>query len=635
MSLNEIKKELYRKESNPEMLQHEKSEFNTESVVFSSSEKAVPSVEDDWAEKEASLVSKNKKMIKLGALVLGALLLIIALVVGFYKIRQSFFAFERLAVTLSGPTELKSGNLSVYEITYKNANRADLKNVSLKLSYPEDFRPEANADFKPEGTTSGVFSLGDIKGNSEGSVAFSGRAYSPKGNLIKIKAELTYTPSTVSSVFVTSNQLAVSILSAPITLEVMAPQNISSGDEVNYLITYKNDGAENFENIRVRINYPERFVFSSSDPKFSEGNNIWYLGNLSAGQSGRIVVAGKLEGDRDETKIASIMIGANDNGDFVSYNETEVKTRIVSSPLTINQTVNGLGKLNANAGDSLKFEINYKNEGTLGLRDVIVTEHIDSPILDYSTLDMEGGAYDAGSKTITWKAPDYRELKNLLPGQGGVIKFSIRVKEIIPVASVNDKNFVISSLAKIDSPDVPTPISMNKIISGNKMDIKLNSKLILDVKGYYSDVNIPNSGPIPPKVGEETTYTMHYIVKSVSSDISDAKVETSLPTSVVMTGKIFPEGTPLSYNERTNSIVWNIGNLTAGTGILSIGKEVSFQVKIKPSADQAGDVTPLLKESVFSARDLFTGESVSARVSNKSTYLLEDSSLGVNFKVVN
>jgi len=633
MSLNEIKDELYKKESDPEMLQHEKSEFNAESVVFTSPEK-VDLPTDDWAEKEMGLVDKNKKIIKFGALTLGALLLIIALVVGFYKIRQSFFSFERLTVALSGPTELKSGNLSTYEISYKNANRANLKNVSLRLSYSEDFKPETSADFKPEGTTSGVFDLGDIKGNSEGKVVFNGRAYSPKGNLIKIKADLTYTPSTISSVFVTSNQLSVNILSAPITLEVMAPQNISSGDEVNYLITYKNDGAENFENIRVKVDYPEQFTFSSSDPKSSEGNNIWYLGNLSAGQGGKIVVAGKLDGDRDEIKIANIMIGANDNGEFVSYNEADIKTRIVSSPLTIIQTVNSLENLNTNAGDYLKFEINYKNEGALGLRDVIVTEHIDSPVLDYTTLDMTGGSYDAESRTIVWKATDYKELKNLLPGQSGVIKFSIKVKDIIPVASANDKNFVISSLAKIDSPDVPTPISMNKIISGNKMDIKLNSKLILDVKGYYNDVNISNSGPIPPKVGEETTYTMHYIVKSVSSDISDAKVETSLPTSVVMTGKIFPEGAPLSYNERTNSIVWNVGNLTAGTGILSLGKEVSFQIKIKPSADQSGDVAPLLNASVFSARDLFTGESVSARVSDKSTYLLEDSSLGINFKVV-
>lgn len=635
MSLSEIKNELYKKESDEKMLQHEKSEFNTESLVFTSPKKTAIPPEDDWVEKEGGMVKENKKTVKIGALILGGLLLVIALVVGFYTVKQSFFVSERLAITLLGPMEIKSGNLNTYEISYKNDNRADLKNVSLKLTFPEDFKPEGNADFKPDGATSGMFSLGDIEGNSEGKVVFRGRAYSPKGNLIKIKAELFYTPSSVSSAFSTSDQLIVNVISAPITLEVMAPQNISNGDEVNYLVTYKNNGMENFENIRVKINYPEQFTFSGSNPKSSEGNNIWYLGNLSAGQSGKIVVAGKLEGARDEIKIADIMIGASSNGEFVSYNEADAKTKIAASPLVIAQTVNGLGSLNANVGDHLQFEISYKNEGTLGLRDVIVTEHINSPVLDYATLDMTGGQYDTDSRTIIWKAADYRELKNLLPGQSGVIKFSIDVKDILPIASANDKNFVISSLAKIDSPDVPTPISMNKIISGNKMDIKLNSKLILDVRGYYDDANIPNSGPIPPKVSEESTYTMHYIIKSVSNDISDAKVETNLPTSVVMTGKIFPEGSPLTYNERTNSITWNAGSLTAGTGILSPGKEVAFQVRIKPSADQVDDEAPLLGESTFSAKDLFTGENISVKISGKSTHLLEDASLGTNYKVAN
>jgi hypothetical protein len=426
----------------------------------------------------------------------------------------------------------------------------------------------------------------------------------------------------------------VSVISAPVTLEVMAPQNISNNDEVNYLITYKNEGVENLENIRVRVDYPEGFIFSSSNPKSFEGNNIWYVGSLSGGQSGKIVVAGKLGGSRDEIKIAKITIGANNNGEFISYNEEDARTKIISSSLAITQTVNDLNSLNVNAGDNLRFKINYRNDGALGLRDVIVTEHIDSAVLDYTTLDTGGGAYDANSKTITWKASDHKELKNLASGQSGTISFSIAVKGVIPVANANDKNFIISGLAKIDSPDIPTPISMNKIISSNEMNIKLNSKLILSVKGYYNDANIPNSGPIPPKVSEESTYTMHFIASNVSNDIEGAKVEVVLPTSVSMTGKIFPEGSPLSYNERTNSVVWTIGNLPAGAGIVSPAKEVAFQIKIKPSIDQVGNEAPLLKESTFSARDLFTGESISVTVAEKNTHLSEDGALA-GYKVVN
>ncbi len=634
MSLLNIKNELYKKEPDESLSQHERSEFDPMMAVDNSSEKTeMP--EDVWAEKNDGLAEGNKKTIKIGLLILGGIILIIALVVGFYKIRQSFFAEERLTVSVEGPAEIKSGKLVTYEIKYKNDNRADLKNAVLKISFPEDFKPEENANFRIEGTTVGIFNLGDIKGYSEGWAVFNGRAYSPKGNLIKIKAELSYTPSTVSSAFITSNQLTVNIISAPITIEVMAPQNISSQDEINYLITYKNEGTENFENIRVKVDYPEQFTFSSSNPRSSESNNIWYVGNLPGGQSGKIVVVGKLEGNRDEIKTVKATVGANNNGAFVGYNEETIQTKIVSSPLAISQTVNGLNNLNANAGDALQFEINYKNEGDIGLRDVIVTERLDSPVLDYTTLDMRGGAYDADNKTIIWKSSDYKELKNLAPGQGGTIKFSIDVKNVIPIVNSNDKNFVISSLAKIDSPDVPTPISMNKIISGNIMDIKLNSKLVLDVKGYYGDSSIPNSGPIPPKVSEETTYTMHFILSNISNDIEGAKVETVLPTSVVMMGKIFPEGAPLSYDERKNSIIWSVGNLEAGTGVLSSRKEIAFQIKIKPSPDQAGNEAPLMNESIFSARDAFTGESLSAKMSGKTTNLLEDSSVGMNYRVAN
>lgn len=634
MSLREIKDELYTKDPDEKVLEHATSEFSPDASNFNFT-KQKEATKDDWVLKEESLEQGNKRMLKIGGSILGGLLLVIAIVVGFYKIKQAFYSSEGVIVSLSGPAQIKSGSMVDYEISYENKNRADLENVALRITYPEGFKPEVGGEFKSDGTMASILDVGMIKSKSKGSVIFRGQIYSPRGNLINLKAELGYMPSTISTKFVASGQLAVMVSSVPIALEMMAPQNISSNDEVNYLLTYKNEGTEVFENVRIKLDYPEGFTFSSSDPGASEGNNIWYIGNLAGGQSGKIVAVGKLEGIGGDVRRARAVIGMDSAGQFVEYNEEDAETKIVASPLTIKQSVNGLMELVANAGDSLRFKINYKNEGVIGLRDVVVTEHIDSPVLDYATLDIGGGAYDAGSKTITWKASDFKELKNLAPGEGGVIEFSVRVKEVIPVTNSNDKNFVISSVAKIDSPDIPTPISFNKIISGNKIDIKLNSKLILAVRGYYNDANIPNSGPIPPKVGEETTYTMHFSVSNISNDVEGAVVNVVLPTSVLMTGKIFPEGLPVAYNERTNSVAWTIGNLAAGTGISSSPKEMAFQVKIKPSITQVGDFAPLLEEAVLSARDLFTGESISARVEDKSTRLPEDDELGSNYRVTN
>ncbi|MFH1183292.1 MAG: hypothetical protein V1690_03450, partial [Candidatus Moraniibacteriota bacterium] len=352
------------------------------------------------------------------------------------------------------------------------------------------------------------------------------------------------------------------------------------------------------------------------------------------GQEGKIVANGKLEGERDDVRPVKAQVGTDSGSGFISFNEESADTKIYTSPLVISQTVNGVTSLNANPGDYLQFEINYKNEGDIGMNDVIVKETLDSPVLDYSTLDKDGGIFDINSKTITWKASDYKELRSLEPGQGGTIRFSIEVKEVIPVSGANDKNFVITSLAKIDSPDVVTLVSANKIIAGNKIDVKLNSKLVLDVKGYYNDSAIPNSGPIPPKVGEETTYTLHWRATNVSNDIGEAKVETTLPTTATFTGKTFPEDSRITYNERNNSLVWDIGKMEAGKGILSPPLEVSFQVKIKPSPEQVGREVNLLGKSDFSAKDLFTGQDLKFSAGGKTTNLTEDSNL-TGHEVVN
>lgn len=633
MSLSEIKDRLYKKDGKGNLAEN-KQENAALNVGLSNPPAGASARKDAWGSVPEESAAEQKKFIKIGAIIVGVIAFLAFSGVAAYKLKQSSFSEDRVAVAIDGPGEAKSGRLLNYEITFRNDNRVDLKDAVLKFIYPESFKPEEMAGFKAESSTGGSLNIGTVKAHDLGKMTFSGRVYSPTGTLMYLKAELVYAPSNFNSQFSSKAQLPVNIISSPITLEIMAPQNVSSGDSVDYLVSYKNESRDDFDNVRIRVEYPEGFTFSGAVPKVSEGNNTWYIGNVAAGKTDKIVISGKLEGNRDEMKTVKAYIGSINQGQFFSYSEESAVSKIVTSPLSIAQTVNGLNNLTVNAGDTLYFEIGYKNNGDRGYRDVIVTEKIDSPVLDYTTLNMEGGAYDANNKTITWKASDYANLRNLEPGQIGVIKFNIKVKNIIPVAGLNDKNFVISSIAKIDSPDIPTPIQMNKVIAGNKMDIKLNSKIVLDVKGYYNDATIQNSGPIPPKVGNDTTYTLHWRLINVSNDLAEAKVEAFLPTGAFFTGKKFPEDANLTYNERTNTLAWDIGNMAAGEGILNKPREVSFQVKITPAPNQAGFDAKLLNQSTFSVKDLFTGEKLTVSAPEKSTQLTEDSGIGTGYKVV-
>ena len=548
---------------------------------------------------------------------------------------QSAFSESGLVIKIDGPTDAASGKLLTFDISYANNNRAVLKDAVLRVTFPESLKPGENANFTSESLTSGVFKLGDIPGKASGKIIFNGNVYSPKGTLIYLKTDLIYTPADFNSQFDANNQTGINVNSSPIDLEITGPQKISSGDAVDYQIKYTNTGKEDFDNIKIKIDYPDNFTYSRSDRLTLGGNNIWYIGRLAAGQSGQIVVSGKLEGNRDEVKNAKVYIGADDQGQFVSYNEEQTSTTIEAAPIEITQAVNGSNNYIAKAGDLLRFQIIYRNADNIDLRNVVLSEKMDSPILDYSTLKLTKGSFDPNSKVITWNGVDYPTLKNLATGQRGEVDFSIMVKDVIPVEAANDKNFVISAIAKMDSQDIQTAISSNKIVSGNNMDIKLDSKLVLDMKGYYKDSAIANSGPIPPKVGTPTTYTIHWKVMDVSNDVTDAKVTASLPAGATMTGKVSPDDGSLTYNSRNNSLVWDIGNLAAGTGVLNDPKEMAFQVQITPAPNQLDQPIPLVGVATFSATDTFTGDAFSATADKKDTTLTEDPSIGTGFNVVN
>jgi len=626
MSLSEIKNKLYKKDLDDDLSSHAESEFDARSSK-SVLDKSALAAEDVWQAQMPVAKEKKRNALKIAGIVLGIVFGIIAVLVAVYQINKASFGEERVVIVVDGPKETRSGKLLTYEITYDNNNRVALNGAILRINHPESFKPEESTAYKTESLTVSLVDLGQLAGHAKGKIVFSGRAYSPKGTLMYIKANLLYTPANFNSEFSANSQIGVNVISTPMSLEIMAPQAMASGDALDYQISYKNVGAEDFENIRVKVDFPEGFTFSKANPSVSESNNIWYIGHLSAGETGKIVVSGKLQGERDNVKKVAAYIGTINQGQFVNYNEESTMTKIAASPLAISQTVNGSTNFFANAGDTLTFEIRYKNNSNLGLRNINIKENLVSQVLDYATLEMGGGAYDTDNHIIEWKAADHPALASLAPGQEGVVTFSVKVSGVIPLQNVNDKNFVISSIIKIDSPDIPTPIEMNKIVAGNRMDIRLNSKLIFDVQGFYTDALITNAGPIPPIVGQETTYTLHLKAGNVSNDVTEAKIETTLPTGVIMTGKMYPENAGLEYNERTNIITWNLGSMKVGEGILNPLREVAFQVKIKPSPDQAEEKVNILQSAVFSAKDSFTQANLVAQFGNKTTMLQEDQTI--------
>jgi len=141
---------------------------------------------------------------------------------------------------------------------------------------------------------------------------------------------------------------------------------------------------------------------------------------------------------------------------------------------------------------------------------------------------------------------------------------------------------------------------------------KVNSQVVLRAKGYYNETtaNITNSGPIPPKVNQATTYTIHWQITNTSNDLENVRVTAILPEGIEWRNvyTTLNKDTKLEYNERTKQIVWSMNKIPAATGFLIPAYELVFQIALRPSITQVGTSPVLIDESILEGKDTFTGE---------------------------
>lgn len=573
----------------------------------------------------------SRKYRRTFALTLGGLALIALLIGVAVKLRLLYFSEANVAVTLTGTVAAASAEQATFVFRYTNNNWASLKNAAVVFEYPETFAPDPAASLLlSEGRAEAV--LGEVPSRGTGEVRLSGKFYVTRDDQAVVKAALVYDAANGKSRIGRPAEGEVRLASLPLSFEVAAPLELASDQEVQYEIRYGNTGTASFKNLEIRLEYPRGFTFIGAEPGPSSGDALWSLGELKAESEGKIVVRGKLVGERDEQKLVHGGIGfVRGDGRFIAYKEHERRTRIAASPFIILQKVNGsTGPLLINPGEKLSYEISYKNDGSIGIRDAILTAEIDSPYIDWSTLQLNSkGAYVESTKAIFWKASDVPALARIDPSESGTISFAVSTYADLKERFPDAREISIRSIAKIDSPDIPALNgSTTKVVASRVLTAKLNAPLITDFSGYYQDTVFPNSGPISPIVGQETTYTFHYQATGFLNRIENARISFMLPTGIRYTSKMSPSTEKMTFNERSNELVWDIGTLEPGKG-----RELVFQIGATPYPGSVGQEVILVSKASFTGRDVFTGQELKLEKERKTSNLSEDASTQNGYKV--
>lgn len=582
------------------------------------------------AKKGAQVAFENRKITekkkgphrRMIAMILGGIAFLLLIFGVAVKLHLMFFSPDRILVTLRGSDMVTSAEPVTFTFEYTNNNLAGISGGKVFFEYPETFLPDA-APGLSIAPTRAELTVGEIPSRSTGQVKISGKFYASRGEQATVSATLHLDSGSSGKTLERQATKEVSLTSLPLFFEIAAPVELASDQDVQYEIQYGNEGTETFPGLQIKLEYPRGFTFTGADPAPSSGDATWLINDLKSRDQGKIIVRGRLVGERDEQKLIHGAIGAvREDGRFVAYREHERRTRIAASPFIILQTVNkGVSPLAADPGKRLSYEIAYKNEGNVGIRDAILTAEMGSPYIDWSTLQLSsGGAYVESSKTIFWKASDVPALSRIDPGQSGSVSFSVATYSDLKDRFPNVRDFSLWSVAKVDSPDIPTLNGgVTKVVASGTFTVKLNAVATTDFNGYYQDAVIPNSGPLPPVVGQETTYTLHFRAAGALSNIENSRVSIVLPTGIRYTGKRSPESEKITFNERSNELVWDIGTLEPGKD-----RELVFQIAATPFPGSVDQEITLVSKATFTGRDSFTGQELRLEKDKKTSNLPED-----------
>lgn len=561
--------------------------------------------------------SGQKKILIISSIVFLAIVVLSG--AGFYWWLTSFKK-SQVDFSVSGPAQAASGEPVSYSISYWNNTKQILQNAVLTIRYPQN--AIVTGDKVIQNIDLGNIGIGG-GGKQEVSLAFIG----PDKSVQKLQAILSYKPQNTSSTFENELTKETAIGGSALSVDFKTPDTVLPGVRNIYTIHYKNNTEHVFKNVTVEIGYPSEFNFISSDKSPAKNNNSWNLGDLNPSEEGDIVISGTL---RNVTNVQfNLAIGIIQDGKLFKFLETSSQINLAPLPLKLDILVNNEASITANSGDFLQFKIRYENNSGVALSDVVLKAKLDGLMYDFPTLKTDG-FYDSVTNTIVWNAANQSQFKNLSPNESGEVNFQVNVRSRYIIRTFRDKNFLLQVAATMETLTVPPSLSVKSLLVTNDIAIKVNSKVDFKARGYYYDSVLKNSGPIPPRVNQTTTYTIHWLITNYSNDLDKVVVKATLPEGVKWLDKKSGAGSSLlEFNDRTNELTWNIGKVQAATGVLLDPYEVIFQLALTPSVTKVGSVMPVISDATLSGEDLFTGNSISAMAPAVKTDMPDDPGVGI------
>src|SRR3989339_203477 len=478
----------------------------------------------------------------------------------------------------------------VVGITNKNNSSLDLADLIIKYPKNGSGNFDSSAEIESNRISLGTIPAGSVRNENIKLVLFG-----EQGSLIPIKISIEYRVEGSNAIFVKEKPYEVTINSTPLNLSVEAPDTVSPNQDITFNVKATLNATKPVSKILLKFDYPVGFQFKSSVPAPSLGNNIWSLGDLAPGTERNISVTGKM------VDVSDIEAKLFVNGVYQREYATNTKTPI-------------------------QGEIIWTNNLDTKVNDLVIQAKISGNAVDRRTINAQQGFYDSSLDIITWDKNSKTEFSEVNPGDSGSVSFSVSSFSLVSASGGMISDPVININVSISGKQLLSGYATTNLNNYDSAIVRIISDVGFANKALYYSGPFANTGPIPPKVGTETSYTIVWSLSNTANNISKAIIRSSVPSWMKFVGTVSPSSEDLTYNSSTKEIVWNVGRITKGAGITGLVRSVSFQVVFTPSLSQIRTTPIIINDAVLTGHDDFANVDVRVNKSALRTQLDNDPS---------
>ena len=545
-------------------------------------------------EEEVQKPRRYRKFIFFGSLIF--LIIAVALAATFVYVGGKRISAENISFNIAGPNTIGSSDTMSLQVAITNQNTVGVEEATLVLRYPEGTRTVTDPikNVYEDRISIGTLAPGEAK-NIPIQVAIFGK----ENDIKEVNATFEYKVTGSNGMFYKEAQpLKFQIISSPITLQVSSIGKVAAGQPVEVTLTAKSNTNKVLKDVLVSASFPNGFTYKESDPKPVYNQNIWKINELKPEQSATIKIKGTINGLNEEKFGINFSAGlANtDNQFMVGSTLAEARTEFTIERPFIAVDI----EIDGDADQSVVLQ-----PGKFSLVGVVLKNTLDESVYDTrvevipsgnaftaESIDAKEGFFDSNKNVIRWDVTNNPTFTQIKPGDSRKVEFSIT-----PIKNVNTASF-----------DITVNVYARRVAEASAQEQLIGT---VTATGKYASLGTVAgqanlmTGPVPPKVGQQSKYLITLVAEAGSNNMTGTKVETSLPTYIEWLNDYSGPGT-VDYNSVSKKITWGVGDVSTG-----MRKELTFAVSLLPSVSQVG-ITPILVNRQFlTATDRFTNSTIS------------------------